>query len=466
MKLPVGRVLLRSLLTIGTVLTVLVLGVSALFFFSYVQTLNARNSTVRGRVPAAFAVYHVPNGDPDAAARAISQHSSIYGLRILTFNNSTLVISAAANPADATSRIRSVPGLYGHIRAPIPTFSQRLVFGLATAFGLRSEHFLLRDVGVDINADPAVLFLIVRQFAFGFLAWLLIVGAIGYAAARYLNREALRPLNEVVAALEALGAGDLAPRSVDAVAKDEYGRLAVAYTSAVREVSAAFAERDRAEAEIQRFIADAAHQLRTPLTVIQGFIGILLKNDPHAAADRERILWSMDRQSRSMGSMIQKLTLLDRWEALQTSPELTDIGECVAEVTLPLAASRQNEGVSFCQDPACYAFVDALEIREAVGNVLDNALKYGAGAPVAVRVGAAERDVVIVVADRGPGMSADEQQNAFRRFYRGEDRQIAGSGLGLTIAKRAVERAGGRISIASAPGDGTSVTVRLPRHTL
>ena len=136
-----------------------------------------------------------------------------------------------------------------------------------------------------------------------------------------------------------------------------------------------------------------------------------------------------------MGAMIQKLTLLDRWEALQTSPELTDIGECVAEVTLPLAASRQNESVSFSQDPACYALVDSLEIREAVGNILDNALKYGAGAPVSVRVGAAERDVVIVVADSGPCVARGQLRyadNAGASYvqHTWRARAVAGAGAG------------------------------------
>ena len=461
-----GRLLLHSLVTIGALLAVLGVGTATLFFYSYVQTLNGRNATVRERVPTAFAEYHVPPGDPEAAASAIVRHSSSVGLRILTFNSRMLVIAEAFDPENTASTISFTSGLYGQVRVRQPDLGERLVFGLATAFGLRAQHFSLSDVGVEINADPAVMVSAVRRFAIALVGWFVLIGLIAYAATRLLHREAVRPLDEIVAALEAFGAGDLTLRSVDAAAKDDFGRLAVAYNGAVRQMAAAFAERDRAEAETRRFIADGAHQLRTPLTVIQGFIGILIKNDPKAAVDRERILWTMDRQSRAMSSTIQKLTLLDHWEAAGSNPELTDVGECISEIIVPLAASRQNEDVSFSQGPACYAFVDALEIREAVGNVLDNALKYGAGAPVAVRVDAAEGDVSIVVTDHGPGMSADDQQNAFRRFYRGEHREIAGSGLGLAIAKRAVERAGGAISIESAPGTGTAVTITLPRRTV
>jgi two-component system OmpR family sensor kinase len=340
--------------------------------------------------------------------------------------------------------------------------SQRLALGLATALGLQAAHFSFKAVNFEINADPAVLAWVVWHFSFVLLGLLVIIGIFAYVVAKLLNRQALRPLEEVVASLEAFGSGDLTPRPVDAVAKDEFGRLAAAYNCALVQVTAAFGERDRAEADIRRFTADAAHQLRTPLTVIQGFIGILMKNGVNAQADREHILWTMDKQSRSMASLIDKLTLLDQWRLAQTNPQLIDIGDCVARVLQPLAATAPERDFSFSQEPACYALVDPEEIREALGNVIDNALKYGARAPVSVTVRKDDHDVRVVVADGGPGLSEEEQQHAFERFYRGEQRGVVGSGLGLAIAKRAVERAGGYISLESKRHAGTRVTITLP----
>ena len=457
--------MLHSILTIGGSLTLLMLCIAIFFFFGYVQSLNVRVAAVRERVPEAFAVYHVPPADPDAAVRAIVRQVYSIGLRVVAFNDREKVIASAASPGAAGSTIffERVPN--ERERPVARNLSERLILGLATALGFQAQHFLLNGVTVEINVDPAALTRIVWRFGFVLLGLLAIIGLFAYVAAKLLNREALRPLEEVVAALDALGSGDLTPRPVEAATKDEFGRLAAAYNGAVEQVIAAFGERDRAEGEIRRFIADAAHQLRTPLTVIQGFIGILLKNDLKAQEDRERILWSMDRQSRSMASLIEKLTLLDHWEAARTNPQLIDIGDCIAGVIQPLAAAFPDRDVSFSQEPACYAFVDPAEIREAFGNVLDNAFKYGARAPVSVTVRKDDRDVRVVVADGGSGFSDEEKQHAFERFYRGEHRQIVGSGLGLAIAKRAVERAGGSISLESERFIGTKVTIALPRRT-
>jgi signal transduction histidine kinase len=103
------------------------------------------------------------------------------------------------------------------------------------------------------------------------------------------------------------------------------------------------------------------------------------------------------------------------------------------------------------------------ELREALVNVIDNARKYAPGSPVDVRVSKAANVVVLEVVDAGPGMSAADQVRAFERFQRGSaNPDVEGSGLGLAIAKRAVERAGGQITLGSALGSGTTVTMYLP----
>jgi signal transduction histidine kinase len=280
-----------------------------------------------------------------------------------------------------------------------------------------------------------------------------------YVASKRLNRQALRPLEQVVAALEAFG---LTPRPVEAASMDELGRLAVAYNRAAAQVTAAFGRRDLAEAEMRRFIEDAAHQLRTPLTVIQGFIGILLKNDLKDQADRERIMCSMDRSIRSMASLIEKLTLLDQWAVTRTNPQLIDIGDWIAGVIQPFAAAFPDRDISLSHEATCYALVDSAELKEAFGNIVDNSIKYGKPAPISVAVRKDDRNVYIDVTDGGLGFSDEEKPHAFERFYRGQQRQVVGSGLGLAIAKRAVERAGGSITLESERGVGTKVTIALP----
>ncbi|MFY9708928.1 MAG: sensor histidine kinase, partial [Candidatus Cybelea sp.] len=105
---------------------------------------------------------------------------------------------------------------------------------------------------------------------------------------------------------------------------------------------------------------------------------------------------------------------------------------------------------------------DRGELAEAVWNVIENALKYAPDAPIHLRASRTNGHATITVRDEGPGMSEAERVHAFERFYRGDQRgEITGSGLGLAIAKRAVERSGGDISIDSAPGQGTAVTITI-----
>ena len=106
---------------------------------------------------------------------------------------------------------------------------------------------------------------------------------------------------------------------------------------------------------------------------------------------------------------------------------------------------------------------DEGELYEAIKNVVENAVRYAPDSPVAVNVSSDAAGVRAVVADRGPGMEAQDVEHAFDRFYRGGERSGEGSGLGLAIAKRAVERVAGTIAIESRPGSGTRVTISLPQ---
>jgi two-component system OmpR family sensor kinase len=318
---------------------------------------------------------------------------------------------------------------------------------------------------VRVVADPRGLVATVNA------AWIatLAIGAFVVFAAwffgRFIAGQALRPLVETTAALNRFAAGDFTPRPVVASDRNEIGELVVAYNGAVAQVSAAFEERRRVETHMRQFVADASHELRTPLTVIMGFIDVLRKRSANEAAISTKIYDTMLTESRRMKSLIDKLIQLARLENPQASPDLgdVDLADLAEETVLASKALRPEAQVELQARPAI-VYGSSHELREAISNLVENALKYAPESPVRVEVREEGDEALVVVADRGPGLAPDDRAHVFDRFYRGQNRgETEGHGLGLAIVKRAVERAGGSIALDTAPGQGCRFTMRLPR---
>ncbi len=168
-------------------------------------------------------------------------------------------------------------------------------------------------------------------------------------------------------------------------------------------------------------------------------------------------------ETRKMRRIIEKLILLARLERPSASADdaidLNSLAARAVDALRPIAGDR----LRLEHDGEVTIRGDDGELYEAVKNVVENAVRYAPGSPVAVRVGRVEGEALVEVADRGPGMSAMDVEHAFDRFYRGDGHgDVDGSGLGLAIAKRAVERVGGSIGLESQVGSGTAVRMRFP----
>lgn len=224
-------------------------------------------------------------------------------------------------------------------------------------------------------------------------------------------------------------------------------------------------ELDRAKS---RFVATAAHELRTPIAVITGYAEYLQSSDP-PAAQRGEILTTMRRHGDQIAGIVTELLDLARIEARA--------GRDFAMIRQPLAPAVRRYVESFrigeySRVPSlegdigdAAAFVDVDKFCRAVGNVVANACKYSPpGSPVVVRLVGGDREVGVRVEDRGEGMDDETLRRIFEQFYRAErDSGVAGTGLGMSIVKEIMDIHGGRIDIDSAPGQGTAVTLWLPR---
>jgi two-component system OmpR family sensor kinase len=164
-----------------------------------------------------------------------------------------------------------------------------------------------------------------------------------------------------------------------------------------------------------------------------------------------------------MRGLIDRLMRLARMDA-ETQPvsEEIDVAELLRNQVDAARRLDDRRVVDYSVEGAKTIVADRSEIGEALWNIVENALKYAPEAPIHLRAVRNNGHTVISVRDEGPGMTEPERLHAFARFYRGDQRgEITGAGLGLAIAKRVVERAGGEIAIDSAPGQGTAVVITL-----
>jgi signal transduction histidine kinase len=293
--------------------------------------------------------------------------------------------------------------------------------------------------------------------------WLLVALAIdaltlvpAWFAASIVAQRTLEPLLHTTRALGQFAHGDFTPHEVTTSQRSEIGDLARAYNAAVQQISEAFDERAKAMEEMRQFVADAGHQLRTPLTVLMGHVSAL-----RASTSREETIYgNMLAQSRRMKAIIDDLIVLARLEHGERSLQPTNMNDLAASV---VSSFRDGgyERVELHANGATYARVNPSEVVDALTALVENALKYAADGPVDVAVARLGTLAELRVSDRGPGMSESDLEHAFDRFYRGDaSLGTEGTGLGLSIVRRGVERSDGTVAIANT-GSGLSVVLRF-----
>jgi signal transduction histidine kinase len=253
-------------------------------------------------------------------------------------------------------------------------------------------------------------------------------------------RRALAPLQQVVATAERTATGASGLRLRPDRPETELGQMAVAYDRMLDALEAALDDTRRSDERTQRFLADAAHQLRTPITRIRTTVEALFRiDDPEG---RDRLLTSLVRETGRTGRLLTSLLQVARLDRGAAPPRLpVDIVElCRTEVERvePFAPHLRFE-MRLSNPPGGPLEVDAESLREALSNLLDNARRHAAHL-VSVEVGVSGGTARIVIADDGAGVPDENRERVFERFASLDDK--GGSGLGLPIA-RGVARAHG-----------------------
>jgi signal transduction histidine kinase len=221
-------------------------------------------------------------------------------------------------------------------------------------------------------------------------------------------------------------------------------------------------EQERRELSEREFVSNAAHELRTPLTTIIGAVEVLqagAKDDP---VERDRFHTPIDRAAARLARLAGALLTLARAHAGQEQPRLDAVS--LAGLLQEVADdTRSADGVAVLVEcpPELVASVNRDLLEQALRNLAENAVKHTPSGRIVLRAYAAGAAVNVEVEDTGVGMSAETQQHVFDRFYRGQDRDAEGFGLGLAIVRQTVRSLGGHIELDSAPGEGTRVRIVL-----
>jgi len=292
----------------------------------------------------------------------------------------------------------------------------------------------------------------------------LAIGAVlAFVGGRILARRSLRPVGVMTEAARQIGAGRLTTRLERSGNDDELDRLAATLNEMLDRIERQFRQ-------MQQFAADASHELRTPLAALRGNAEVALtqtRSADHLRAVLENSIGHYDRLTRIAGDLL----LLARADAgetiLRCEPmQLNEAIEAVVDLYEPVAADR---GLSLEFESAQVVSIDAdgARLRQLIGNLIDNAVKYTDGpGRVFVHLAMAEGQAVVTVSDSGIGISEADLAHVFDRFFRADrardGRGQGGTGLGLAICRSIVEAHGGTITLDSRVGGGTTVRVTLP----
>ncbi len=361
-----------------------------------------------------------------------------------------------------------VPETEAHAR-PGPPMGQELRFysaevepGLFARIMERPARIEHRDVILRILRDESGLRRTQHELAEVFLVGLPLAMVLAVAGGWLLARRSLAPVGAMAARAKEISARSLSQRLPVANPDDELGRLATVLNATLQRLENSFAE-------LRRFAADASHELRTPLTALRAEGEVALNNAREPEQFRQSI-GAMLEEAQRLQDLVDSLLTLARAEADQEPLNRVpvELGALTGEVVenLRILADEKHQQLAAELNGEVSIAGDAPLLRHALLNLVHNAIRYTpTGGRISVRCSRRNREAVIEVTDTGEGIAPEHQANVFERFYRVDktrSRAEGGAGLGLAIARLAVERHGGRIELDSTPGRGSTFRVLLP----
>jgi two-component system OmpR family sensor kinase len=366
---------------------------------------------------------------------------------------------------------------YGQTAPPAPRIPGRIPVGKTFTVGAAGNSGLRyraygshdpEDSGITVVAAP--LREVDQTLSRLRLVEALVIAAVLIAlglSAFFVVRLGLRPLDRMEVTAGEIAAGRLSRRVSPATPKTEVGRLGLALNAMLERLEQAFSQRKASEQRLRQFLADASHELRTPVASIRGYAELFRMGATRDRADTEMAMRRIEEESKRMGVLVEDLLTLARLDATPAPRRAhVDLTALAGDAVEDARATAPERAIGLRVAGPAFVSGDPHQLHQVLANLVGNALVHTpSGTPVEVSVSQDSGNVIVSVRDHGPGLPDGSTERLFDRFWRaerGRERGKAGSGLGLAIVSGVVKAHDGRVSAQNAPGGGAVFTVRLP----
>ena len=308
-------------------------------------------------------------------------------------------------------------------------------------------------VAASLEEANRALARLARALALGLAAGAVVAASL----ARLMAQRALRPARQIAQTAESIRSGDLGRRIRYGGPRDELGKLADV-------LDASFAELEQAAERQRRFVADASHELRTPVAAIRAHVELLRRWASGDAAAREQALASLEQASRTVGRLVDDLLYLAQLDRLPPPPRApTRLDQVVVDAVRETQPLRPEVAIRITKLDEAPLLGDEQRLRQLLVNLLANGLRITPdGGEVTVRLVAGRGSAEVTIGDDGPGIEPGQLELIFERFHTADARQAGGAGLGLAIAREIATRHGGDVSASNRPAGGAVFRVTLP----
>jgi two-component system OmpR family sensor kinase len=454
---------------------VLLVVAAALVAVDVVIPLTTRSALIAGKDRTLTSVVDSLPGHMhlDQALAQVSQTNPLagdIGWSQVTLSGAAKVLQVPAgqpqaNPAVGARPPTGSPVTVGDADGSGGTYRILAAAPLSDGFGRPAGYVVAWIPLADVRSTIGRLVLLEVLISLGLLV--LVGGTAGFVV-----RRELRPLETMARAADEIAAGDLSRRVDPGAPGTEVGRLGTAFNGMVDGVSNLLAERAESERRMRQFVADASHELRTPVAAIRGYTDLYRAGALPEEVALDRAMDRMGFESQRMGSLVEDLLTLTHTDAETAAPtEPVDLVPLLTGAVDDAAVIDRGRTWRLA-GTATRAVVlgDRLRLHQLFANLLANVRTHTpVGTTATVSVTANRHEVAVAVIDDGPGVADADLSRLFDRFFRADasrSRERGGSGLGLSIAAAIVRTHRGRIHATPTPGGGLTVTVVLPAAPL